>query len=203
MGVGFGVRLTVGVEAGLGVRVGIGLGGGDLQRRRVRACATSPVMRATDTERGTGEMGIAIWMFSAAVRVRLHGTKYSSQHLVSRNDCRAVPAGRSSLRYLVRGGEEARGVRVCVYVRGWVGAALLPIYPGVPGVRPWLYIQAALPREEAGALVAREDRVGFGVHQAGDQEGAVATAERDGGHVAEASLAPRALRGTGCSSRRP
>ena len=74
-------------------------------------------MRATDTERGTSEMGIAIWMFSAAVWVRLHGTMYLSQHLVSRNDCRAVPAGRSSLRYLVRGGEEECGLRVSVRVR--------------------------------------------------------------------------------------
>ena len=93
------------------------------------ACGTLPVMRPTDTERGTGAMSIAIWMFSAGVLVRLHGLKNGAQHWVSRNDCRAVPRGRSSRRYLVAGGEEERGVRVCVCARGWVGTALLPIYP--------------------------------------------------------------------------
>ena len=44
-------------------------------------------MRPTDTERGTGAMSIAIWMFSAGVRVRLHRLKNGAQHWVSRNDC--------------------------------------------------------------------------------------------------------------------
>ena len=83
-------------------------------------------MRPTDTERGTGAMSIAIWMFSAGVLVRLHGLKNGAQHWVSRNDCRAVPLGRSSLTYLAAGGEEE--CPVCGCAREWVGTALLPIY---------------------------------------------------------------------------
>ena len=91
------------------------MGGGDLQRGRARACASLPVMRATDTERGTGAMGITMRMCSAAEWVRLHRLKNSEQHLVSRNDCRAVCLGRSSWRYLVR---EGLGAWVCMYVGG-------------------------------------------------------------------------------------
>ena len=99
------------------------MGGDDLQRGRARACASLPVMRATDTERGTCANSIEIWMFSAGVSARLHGTKNSAQHLVSRNDCRAVPPGRSSLRYLVSG-EEKSVVCVCPCMLGG-GWALL------------------------------------------------------------------------------
>ena len=68
---------------------------------RAHACALSPVMRPTDTERGTGEMGVAMRMCSEALLVRLHGTKNSLQQFASRTDCRAVCPGRSSWRHLV------------------------------------------------------------------------------------------------------